>query len=421
METLKDRDTLTSDLKKPVGLTKVFISVIILSLVFGLIGGLAGALYLPHLTALKKFFPSVGNLEQSIQPIQLKEDSVVVDVVKSARPAVVSVIISKDLSKLQSSANGPFGFDPFGQFFGFGSGQTNQQQPQTPNVQQIGAGSGFFVTADGLILTNKHVVADETASYSVVTNDGKTYDAKVLARDPVNDLAILKIDITGAQTLSLADSGALELGQKVIAIGNSLGQYQNTVTTGVVSGIGRSITAGGDTGGSEQLEGVIQTDAAINPGNSGGPLLNSLGQVIGINTAIDQQGQLVGFSIPSNDAKKALESFQKNGNIVRPFLGVRYVIINKAMAADQKLPKDYGALLVRGQTVTDFAVSPGSPADKAGLQENDIILEVNGQQVTEDNSLVKILKNFNPGDTLSLKIYHKGSEKTVSVTLTQNK
>ncbi len=420
MEQKQQPETLTADLNRPKSYFKLVAVIILLSLVFGMFGGVYGALYLSHLPVVEKLF--AGN-QKSINPltqtVQVKEDSVVIDVVKSASPAVVSVIISKDLSKLQN-LNNPFGLDPFTPFFDFGS-QTPQQQPQTPNVQQVGAGSGFFVSSDGLILTNKHVVSDDQASYSVVTNDGKSYDAKVLARDPVNDLAILKIDITNALTLVLSDSSVVQLGQKVIAIGNSLGQYQNTVTSGIVSGIGRSITAGGDTGGSEQLEGVIQTDAAINPGNSGGPLLNILGQVVGINTAIDRQGQLVGFAIPSNDAKKAVESFQKNGAILRPFLGVRYVIINKAIASEQKLPKDHGALLVRGQNLTDFAVSPGSPADKAGLQENDIILEVNGQEVNQKNSLSKILKNFNPGDTISVKVYHKGEEKTLNITLGQNK
>ena len=169
----------------------------------------------------------------------------------------------------------------------------------------------------------------------------------------------------------MSDSSLIQIGQQVVAIGNSLGQYQNTVTTGVVSGIGRSITAGG-AGGFESLEGVIQTDAAINPGNSGGPLLNTAGQVVGINTAVDLNGQAVGFAIPSNDAQKALDSFRKLGKIIRPFIGVRYIMITKALAETEALPKDFGALLVRGDSA-DFAVIPGSPADKAGLLENDII------------------------------------------------
>jgi S1-C subfamily serine protease len=296
----------------------------------------------------------------------------------------------------------------------------NRQQPSEPDVQKIGAGSGFFVSRDGLIITNKHVVTDEAASYTVLTNDRKSYEAKVLTRDPVNDLALLKIDIQNAPTLELADSNAIQIGQKVVAIGNSLGQYENTVTTGVVSGIGRSITAGGQDG-SEQLEGVIQTDAAINPGNSGGPLLNILGQVIGINTAIDREGQSVGFAIPSLDAQRGLESFKKNGKITRPFLGVRYVMISPDLAKRQKLPKDYGALVVRGETATDLAVVPGGPADKAGIVENDIILEVNGQKLSEEQTLAGRLRQLQVGDTVSFKVYHRGEEKVVKAQLGESK
>jgi S1-C subfamily serine protease len=254
----------------------------------------------------------------------------------------------------------------------------------------------------------------------VLTNDGTSYQATVLTRDPVNDLAIVKVDIQDAPTLSLADSAQLEIGQRVIAIGNSLGQYQNTVTTGVVSGIGRSIVAGGTEGGVEALEGVIQTDAAINPGNSGGPLLNSLGQVIGINTAVDREGQLVGFAIPSNDAQKALDSFRKTGRITRPFLGIRYVMITPALAEQEHLPKDYGALIIRGQSAADVPVVPGSAADKAGLKENDIILEVNGQKVEQSATLSKFLKQFQPGDVVRLKVHSQGQERDVNVTLGEN-
>jgi serine protease Do len=404
---------LQSDNLEPKHHSSLFIAVIVLSLVFGALGGSAATSYL-----LKN-----GSLNTSNKPgilsskkITLAEDSVIIDVVKKSRPAVVSIVVSKDLSKLPGYGISPFGDDFFSPFFGFPSAGNSGG----PDIQQVGAGSGFLVSADGLILTNKHVVDDTSASYTVLTNDGKKYDAKVLARDPLNDLAIVKIEISNAPFLQLADSSKLQVGQYVIAIGNALGEYQNSVTSGIVSGIGRSITAGG-TGGSESLEGVIQTDAAINPGNSGGPLLNLEGQVVGINTAVDMQGQLVGFAIPSNDAQKDLASFQKNGKISRPMLGVRYIMINQALADSQKLPKNFGALIVRGEKVTDFAVLPGSPADKAGLGENDIILEVEGQKVEGENTLAKLLKNFNTGDEVSLKIYHKGDEKTVKVRLEDSK
>ncbi len=227
------------------------------------------------------------------------ESSDIINVVKKASPAVVSIVISQDIG------NSFFNF-----FYNNGSNQSNT--PNTPNIQEVGAGSGFFVSADGLIVTNKHVVDTADGSYTVITNDGKSYPATVLTKDPVNDLAIIKIDIKDAPYLQISNSSSLQVGQQVIAIGNSLGQYQNTVTSGIISGIGRKIVAG-DQQGSESLSNVIQTDAAINPGNSGGPLLDVSGDVIGINTAVDQQGQSVGFAIPANEINKDISSFQQNG------------------------------------------------------------------------------------------------------------
>jgi serine protease Do len=252
-------------------------------------------------------------------------------------------------------------------------------------------------------------------------NDGKKYDATVLSRDPVNDLALVKISASNLATLTLGDSSNLQIGQKVIAIGNSLGQYQNTVTTGVVSGIGRSITAGGTDSGSEQLDGVIQTDAAINPGNSGGPLLDIGGSVIGINTAIDSQGQLVGFAIPVNDIKSDVESFKKTGKITKPFLGVRYVLVNQTIKDENKLSVDYGALILSGGTVSSPAVVKDSGADKAGLREGDIILEVNGTKVDQDHSLAGLMKNFSPGDQVKMKVLSGSSSKDITVTLGESK
>lgn len=387
---------------------------VLISLCAGFFGGYLGATRARQGGFMSGVPPVVDN-----KPVIITEQSAVIDVVKKANPAVVSIVISKDLSKVPGFGVDPFGGDPFFQFFGFNR-QTPRSSPM-PNVQKIGAGSGFLVSSDGLILTNKHVVDDESASYTVLTNDRKKYEAKVLSRDPVNDLAILKIEIANAPVLELADSTQIQIGQRVIAIGNSLGQYDNTVTTGVVSAINRSVTAGAGSGVAEQLEGVIQTDAAINPGNSGGPLLNVLGQVIGINTAIDQEGQLVGFAIPANDASRALDSFKKTGKITRPYIGVRYVLITPEVAESQRLPKEYGALIARGETLSEVAVIPGSPADKAGLVENDIILAVNGTRVDEEHSLSGLLRNHQVGDVVSLLVYHKGEEKTVTVTLSESK
>ncbi|MDE2312334.1 MAG: trypsin-like peptidase domain-containing protein [Patescibacteria group bacterium] len=389
--------------------------VVILSLLFGILGGSLSSYYFLRSGLSGQPAATIRN-----QQVTLDEDSAIIDVVKKASPAVVSIIISQDLSKVPGYGLDPNQYDPFYFFFG---GRQMQPQPQAsaPNVQEVGAGSGFFVSPDGLILTNKHVVADDTASYTVITSDGKSYTAKVLAKDPLNDLAVVKIDIHNAPYLSFADSSKLQIGQRVVAIGNSLGQYQNTVTSGIVSGIGRSVTAGGDNQGTEQLSGVIQTDAAINPGNSGGPLLNVSGQVVGVNTAIDQQGQLVGFAIPSRDAQRDINSFQTNGKIINAYLGVRYVMVTPTLAQQQNLGRDYGALLVHGQGMTDYAVVPGSPADNAGLVENDIILQVNGQKVDQDNILSSVLKNYGPGDTVTMRVFHRGSEKDVKVTLGESK
>ncbi len=398
----------------------LLITVIVSTLIGAVLGVVGGALLGPivrnnlHSWLGINFLAPVSPSNQvySQQVIKVTEESATIEAVKKVSSAVVSIVITKDLSKLYNNSDFPwfeFGF-PFGFYF---------SPPQ--GKQEIGGGTGFVVDADkGYIITNKHVVADEEAEYSVLTNDGKRYDAKVLARDPFNDIAILQIKAKGLTAVELGDSDALEMGQTVIAIGNALGEYRNTVTKGVVSGIGRTIVAGGASG-SERLEGVIQTDAAINPGNSGGPLVNLAGQVVGINTAIDRQGQLIGFAIPINTAKKVIESVEKHGRIVRPYLGVRYIMLNKQIAEDNNLDVDYGALIVRGEKRTELAVIPGSPADKAGLVENDIILEVNGVKVDENNSLAKLIQQYNVGDVITLKIWHKGEEKEVQVKLGEYK
>ena len=386
--------------QKPISQKLILLIIIVVSLIAGMAGGVYGALNLTNRPGFQKLFNHAGvssNNQALNQSIILNEDSAITEVVKKTSPAVVSIVISKDVANA---------FPFFGQ-------QANQSGS---NIQQVGAGTGFFVSADGLILTNKHVVSDSRAQYTVITTDGKQYEAKVLVQDPSNDLAIVKVDISNAPYLGFADSGALELGQHVIAIGNSLGQFQNTVTTGVVSGLSRSIVAG-DRTGREQLEGVIQTDAAINPGNSGGPLLNIAGQVIGVNTAVSGEGQLLGFAIPSNDAKVALDSYLRVGKIVRPFIGVRYLLLNKSIAEQMHLKRDFGALLIRGDSTADFAVVPGSPADKAGLKEGDIVLEVNGQQINEDNPLPQVLKQYKPNDKISLKVFSGDVEKTIPLTL----
>jgi S1-C subfamily serine protease len=357
----------------------------------------------------------------------VEEDSAVVEAVEKVSPAVVSIIITKDLPIIERYYSSPFGGsdfwrqffgDDFGDFFGFGIPHYRQKGTEK---KEIGGGTGFIVSADGYIITNRHVVEDEDAEYTVLMNDETKHEAKVVARDPINDIAILKIEGKDLPTVTFGDSSNLKVGQTVIAIGNALGEFRNTVSKGVISGLSRSIVAGGAGVASEQLFGVIQTDASINPGNSGGPLLNIAGQVIGMNTAMAQGAENIGFAIPVNEIKRVYENVREHGKIVRPWLGVRYVQINKAIAEDNKLDVDYGALIVRGQKSTDLAVIPGSPADKAGLEENDIILEVDGKKITTDYPLSRAIAQHNPGDEITLKVLHKGEEKEVKVKLGEMK
>jgi len=342
------------------------------------------------------------------QTVQVKEESATIDVVKKVQPAVVSVIGTQDFGKISQQPNY---FSPFNDFFGF----SQPEQPQ--GKQEVSGGSGFIVSEDGLILTNKHVVDGTNVDYSVVLNDGTRYDAKIMAKDPSLDIAILKIEKTGLPTVELGVSDSLQIGETVIAIGNALGQYQNSVTKGIISGLARTIEAGDSSGNSEVIENTIQTDAAINSGNSGGPLINLSGEVIGVNTAVSTQGQLLGFAIPINAAKQDIESVKENGKIVRPYIGIRYTLITKEIQDANDLSVDHGALIIRGDKASELAVIPGSPADKAGLEENDIILEVDGQAIDEDHSLVGILTEKKVGDEISLKVLHDGKENTVKVTL----
>jgi len=346
------------------------------------------------------------------------QDSLVVDVVKKSNPAVVSIIISKEVPKYETyyspnQENNPFG-DLFPNFFNFSFPQYRQNGTEK---KEIGGGSGFFVSADGLIVTNKHVVEDKTAEYTVFTNDGKKHSAKVVARDQILDIALIKIEGKDFPFLSFGNSDGLEVGQSVIAIGNALGEFRNTVSVGVVSGLARSITAGDGSGNSEFLDQVIQTDAAINPGNSGGPLINLSGKVVGVNVAIVQGSQNIGFALPINSVKSAVDSVKQTGKIVRPYLGVRYVAITSSIKEKNNLSVDYGVLVKVGANADELAVIPGSPADKAGIVENDIILEIDGTKLDDKTSLASIIRGKTVGQTITLKILHKGAEKTVSVTL----
>ena len=327
------------------------------------------------------------------------EESVVIDVVDKVSPSVVTVGITKT-----RRVGDIFQIDPFDPFTPF-------QRPQTGKSQKVeqDIGSGFIVDSEGLVVTNKHVVADTEAKYKIITKDDKTYEVTKIYRDPINDLAILKINASKLPVVELGDSTKIKVGQLAVAIGTALGEFRNTVTTGVVSGIGRGITAGGPFEDSaERLDNVIQTDAAINPGNSGGPLLNSAGQVVGVNAAVSQEGQNIGFALPINVVKEALANFNKTGQFNRPYLGVRYKIITKDVAVLNDLPE--------GAYVMD--VVDGSPAASAGIQTEDIITKIDDTRLSGNNvELSKTISIKAVGTVVKVTIYREGKTMTVSVTL----
>jgi len=377
--------------------------------------------------------PVPGGPEKYALPVlrgtlkQVGQEQAVIDAVKKASPAVVSIVISKDVPVMEQYFANPYGDnqDLFNQFFqdfpGFQQPQVPQYRQNGTQKQDIGAGTGFLVSADGYIVTNRHVVIEENAEYTVIMHDTKKYPAKVIGRDTVNDIAVLKVEGQDFPFIPLGDSDKLQVGQSVIAIGFALGRFDNTVSSGIISGLQRSIMAGDGFSQAEELFDVIQTDAAINPGNSGGPLLDLKGEVVGVNVAIVQGSQSIAFSLPINDVKKVVDSLKTTGKIVRPFLGVRYVQVTKDLKDVNQLSVDYGALVVRGEKNTDLAVMPGSPADVAGIVENDIILEIDGQKITEDNPLQLVIRKYSVGDTAKLKILHRGEEKEISVKLTERK
>ncbi|EKE19243.1 MAG: hypothetical protein ACD_9C00073G0004 [uncultured bacterium] len=371
---------------------------------------------------IQQYFPRVNlqgdNLQINKQQVII-EDSAIIDVVDKSSPSVVSIVISKNVPSAQNYFNNPGNF--FNPFFDIPGLDGNNKDDSGTEKQKVGGGSGFFITSDGFILTNRHVVEDQQASYTVVTNDGKEYEATILARDPVRDVAVIKIEGNSFPVVSLGDSDNLKIGQSVIAIGNSLGEFSNSVSRGIVSGLKRNLDAGSGYGDSERLTDIIQTDAAINPGNSGGPLLDIDGRVIGINVAVAQGAQNVGFALPINQAARIIDQVKNGTKISVPYLGVRYIVIDSSVQKEAQLPFDYGVLVLRGNKMTDLAVMLGSPADKAGIVENDIILEVNGKKINKDNQLGDLIVKYNVGDKLNLKVWHRGEIKDVQVTLEERK
>jgi len=410
--------------------TTIIVSVCASVLTVIILAGIGGAVILANNASWpdiigsflnKSGIPAISYNGETVKRDVVSEESRIIDAVEKASPAVVSIVITKDVPVIEQYYQefDPFGDDFFNDFFGNNGFRFRvpQQKQNGTEKREVGGGSGFFISADGYIVTNKHVVDDDKAEYTVLTNDSKKYDAEILAKDSTLDVAILKVKGSSFPYLSFGDSDKLKPGQTVIAIGNALAEFRNSVSVGVVSGLSRSVVAGDMFGKSEQLEGVIQTDAAINPGNSGGPLLDIAGKVIGVNVAVSRGAENIGFALTSNTIKSIADSVKQHGEIVRPYLGVRYTQITENLKKKNNLTVDYGVLVSRGETPEDLAVIPGSPADKAGIVENDIILEVDGVKLEQGKSLASIIRQKGIGQTVKLKILHKGGEKEVEVKL----
>lgn len=352
--------------------------------------------YLNDITS-KLRSPTTVTLDKGTKKVTvLSEESVIIQAIEKAVPSVVTVSITKTQNQNVFEINP---FDPFGSF---------RQRQREPETIERNIGSGFAIGED-LVVTNKHVVSDTSAEYHIIVGDA-TYKITQISRDPLNDLAIVRIEKKVLKPISLGDSSNLKLGQIVIAIGTPLGEFTNTVTTGIVSGLGRGITAGSPLEGFvERLDNVIQTDAAINPGNSGGPLLNSQGEVIGVNTAVSSDSQNIGFAIPVNVVKELVENFNEGGGkILRPYIGVRYQMVSKQAAILNNVPE--GAFIVD--------VVEGSPAEKADVQPDDIITEFDGKRVngSDEETLQKLIAKKKVGDKIKIKLWR--NEKYIEKTMT---
>lgn len=338
----------------------------------------------------------------------------IVSIVAIADPAVVSIVVTQEVPNLELYYEriSPFG----GTFSGFSIPRYRQNGTRE---EEVAGGTGFFVSADGYLVTNNHVIDIEESSYTVYLNDGSSYDATLVAADALLDVALLKVDAPEVVFSSLAfgDSDAVLAGQTVIAIGNALGEYRNTVSVGVISGLSRSLFADTGDGDTELLQDILQTDAAINPGNSGGPLLNLAGEVIGVNVAASVgSAENIGFALPANAVQFAVESMKEYGRVLRPWLGVRYRMITPEVAEREGLAVEFGAfvqLASQGQS----GVISGSPADKAGIQEGDIILRVDGDEVNDSHDLGYLLRLHAPGDEIVLDVLRDGEEFVYHVTL----
>jgi serine protease Do len=378
----------------------LLVSVLVITSALG--GALADRLFvikpLDAITKRAGVFSTPSSDNTPTTQILNPQEKSIVEVSEQASRSVVTISIKRETPRITQ-------FSPFGGLFGFDTPPIRRDEDEEP--QDIG--TGFVVDSEqGLIVTNKHVISETGAEYFVEDKDGKQYPIKRFYRDPANDIGIVKIEGSSLPAMELGDSDQVKVGQFVIAIGTALGEFRHTVTTGVVSGLGRGIVAGDSFGfNSERLDNVIQTDAAINPGNSGGPLLNSEGRVIGVNSAVAGGAENIGFAIPINVIKEILNNFNATGQFDRPFFGVQYQMIPQRTAIMNNLPE--------GAYVAD--VVPNSSASEAGIKEGDIITKFDGKEIKGENDLASIINNKKIGDSVEVEYWRGGEKKTTRVTL----
>ena len=386
----------------------VMVITVAMAAVIGAISGLVSSFFMIGALGVGSLGDDVSDEVMDSRIVELiEEESTTIAVVERVTPAVVSIVVKKPRSTVDSG----YYLNSFFQIEAL-----NEVDPD--ELVEISSGTGFFVSTDGYLLTNRHVVDEPDATFYVVTNDGDELHAELVDIDPFQDIAVLRVDGGDFPSVTLGDSDALRIGQTVIAIGNTLSEFRNTVTKGVVSGINRRVTAG-NSYNAEVIDEAIQTDAAINPGNSGGPLINLLGEVIGINTAVSFEGEAVAFAIPINEAKRVVEDVKTFGRIVRPWLGVRYVLVTAEEEEDGSRAYEVGALIVSGEQPGEVGVIEGSPAYLAGLLEEDVILSVNEEYLSEDAALAELVSAYHPGDEVVIGVLRDGVTFTFNVTLAE--
>ncbi|MDD5547564.1 MAG: trypsin-like peptidase domain-containing protein [Candidatus Pacebacteria bacterium] len=339
-------------------------------------------------------------------------------VIEDILPSVVTIIVSKSLVEVEKEIPAEmFPLLPFGM-----PEIRTLKEKDIRGMVQIDGGSGFVVDPNGVILTNKHVISDQAAEYTVIVSGDKKYRAEVIARDPINDIAILKIPCRGLQPAAIGDSAKLKLGQTVYAIGNPLGNFPSTVSRGIISGLSRAVSAQPDGENQvQELHGLIQTDTAINPGNSGGPLINENGEVIAINVAMIAGAQNMSFAIPINSAKRDLSDVLKFGKVKQPLLGLLYINIDRGLQDKLNLPVNCGALVAGKKDPLLQGVIKNTPAAKAGFKEGDIITECNGEKLSNEKTIQDFLNKMNPGDSLKMKVLRDQKKLEITVVLGERK